>query len=103
MISNDKVRRIHLDARMQRFAVFDIPKLVTGCQRQSTVDFFRDVGVAGSNPVTPTIDWHFFDVFSSISEFGPRLRNYLVQIWSQLHTQKKGRRGTQQLLLRLVK
>ena len=37
--------------------------------------YVRDVGVAGSNPVTPTID--FISVFSSLSPLGVGLQSKL--------------------------
>ena len=41
--------------------------------------FLRDVGVAGSNPVTPTID--FTDYLTSSHSLGVSLKSALVQIW----------------------
>jgi hypothetical protein len=47
----------------------------------------RDVGVAGSNPVTPTTD--FVDVFHSINPLGSTLNQPLGSYWGPVSRQKK--------------
>ena len=44
----------------------------------------RDVGVAGSNPVTPTID--STGIFISYPTLGVSLKSALVQIWCRIFT-----------------
>jgi hypothetical protein len=51
------------------------------------IHYVRDVGVAGSNPVTPTID--FIDIFIKLDLVGSRLDQALGSNWGPVSLEEK--------------
>ncbi len=56
MPGNDKQYSLSSGYRIRDLCGFTYHRLSLAIRAGSLDDFFRDVGVAGSNPVTPTID-----------------------------------------------
>jgi uncharacterized membrane protein (GlpM family) len=55
MTKGDKKRQRQIACFLGDFQHLRLSKLVTACQALSAKKFVRDVGVGGSNPLTPTI------------------------------------------------